>query len=345
MILSRDHLVPLLNALHRTGTTRIPVSHPSDAIGDLLTIELGEPEASTVEFGFDLAAHTDARQTVHRDHGQDAFDDLPDAQTFVRALTGSGLVPAANADELTDYVSGHGHRDLENGHAPLVLGIDTNLMAWELPRTLGIDHRTGEQDAAGRPPTNGYALATGVKEELDWHYNHYDTYSLERAFGPAFERLSNQPAGENREGFLGLYAYRNLRSTRNVDFIRTETGDESIIDGYVEFGAESRKDPLVLSNDCGFIEHALDRGLLAHHVAFAPVVPRRTTASWRTICNALYVLTVLFGVLVLPKVTLYGVWNGKTGTHWQHGQLVVDCRSPKIEPLLERQAAVIKAYE
>lgn len=169
--------------------------------------------------------------------------------------------------------------------------------------------------------------------------------SLVQAFGPEFDRLTNQPAGENREGFLGLYAYRNLRSSRNVDFVETGTGDEEIIDGYATYAADTRRDVLLLSNEYGFIENATDRGLLAHHTAFSPVLPRRTTASWRAIGDTLYILAVLFGVLVLPKVTLYGVWNGKDGTHWQHGQLIVNCRSPKIEPLIERQQAVIDAYE
>lgn len=50
MILSRQHLVPLLNALYRSGTTQLTVSHPSDTVGDLLDIRLGAPTESTVRF-------------------------------------------------------------------------------------------------------------------------------------------------------------------------------------------------------------------------------------------------------------------------------------------------------
>lgn len=74
MILSRDHLVPLLNALYRTGTTRLSISHPSEAIDELLSIELGDPEASTVEFTTDLDEYANAHETVYREHGQNAFD-------------------------------------------------------------------------------------------------------------------------------------------------------------------------------------------------------------------------------------------------------------------------------
>lgn len=202
---------------------------------------------------------------------------------------------------------------------------------------LDIDQRTGQTDVAGRRATNGYALATGVKEELNWYYKHFDIYSLETAFGSEFDRLTNQPAGANREGFLGLYTYRRLVATRNVDEIETETGDNHIIARYAEYAEESRKTPLLVSNDREFIENAKEAGLLAHHVSFTPVLPRTVTATWDEIADALYFLGVLFGVLTLPKVTLYGVWNGKSGHQWQDETVALEFRSPKLELLVARQ--------
>jgi hypothetical protein len=65
------------------------------------------------------------------------------------------------------------------------------------------------------------------------------------------------------------------------------------------------------------------------------------TASWWSIEKALYYLAVIFGVLRLPKVTLYGVWNGKTGKHWQNEQLDVIPRSPEIEYVLDRDLSIV----
>jgi len=56
-------------------------------------------------------------------------------------------------------------------------------------------------------------------------------------------------------------------------------------------------------------------------------------------------LTVLFGVLQLPKVTLYGVWNGKSGDDWQQQRLDVDCRSENVRAKLQRDRAVTTEYE
>jgi hypothetical protein len=51
----------------------------------------------------------------------------------------------------------------------------------------------------------------------------------------------------------------------------------------------------------------------------------------------------VFGVLRLPKVTLYGAWNGKTGDDWRQRQLEVDCRSAGVEQALRRDNAITEA--
>jgi len=56
-----------------------------------------------------------------------------------------------------------------------------------------------------------------------------------------------------------------------------------------------------------------------------------------------YYLAILFGVIRLPKVTIYGVWNEKDGRRWQHEQVDLDCRSPKIAPQLERDLTILDA--
>jgi len=169
-------------------------------------------------------------------------------------------------DEIEEFVQRHGYPDLEAGHRPVFVGIDTNLFPWRMQDALGVDPNKGDRDEAGRAPTNGFALATGVKEELDWHFKHYDTDSLTRALGEEFDRLSKQPAGDNRQGFLGLYEYRRLMADRRVDVVETGTGDDAIVEGYATYADEERNDLLLFSNDYGFVEDAREAGLLAQHV-------------------------------------------------------------------------------
>ncbi len=335
----------LLNALYETDKRRVTVEHPCQDVGELLRFDLDGPFDSPVRFSQSLAEYDATRQATEQRHGADAFDDLPDDSTYVRCLVASGVLELQNRDDVERFVRRHGYRDLEAGHPPLVAGLDANIMPWRMGDVLGIDHRDGPRDDAGRAPTNGYALATGVKEELDWHYKQYQTASLVAAFGEEFERLDNQPAGANREGFLGLYEYRRLMADRNVDRVDCETGDEAIVEGYRRFDAESRKDVMLFSNDFGFIDLAEEVGVLAHHVDFPRSLPRSATATWDELGDLLYYLAVRFGVLRLPGVTIYGVWNGKDGRHWQGEELVVEARSPKIEPLLERDKTIVEAFD
>ena len=343
MQIERRRLMVLLNALYDQGVGSIPVKHPCEDIGELVRIELEDDGQATVRFAQGSMTYQDNREAIPAKHGQPAYEDLPDAETYTRIAVASGHVQLANQDDFGEFIQRHGYADLEAGHDPVVLGLDANIIAWRLPEILGIDSETGATDDRDRRPTNGYALATGVKEELDWHYKQYNTHELTEAFGEEFTRLDNQPAGSNREGFLGLYEYRRLRTNRTVDVIECDTGDEAIVAAYQEFNQNSRKQAVLLSNDHGFVDRSIDAGVPAQHIDYPIDVPRKSTGTWTEAAELLYYLAILFGVILLPKVTVYGVWNGKDGRHWQHEQLDIDCRSPKIEPQLERDLTILNS--
>lgn len=341
MILTRHQLTLVLNALYEAGERSIPVAHPCDDVGELCRIELGDPWTSEVRFTQGPEDYQASRETVELAHGETPLSDLPDVNHYVAATIAGGLTEVANQDEIDAFVRRHGYPDLEAGHHPVFVGVDTNLLPWRIHDAIGVDPVKGQSDDGGRAPASGYALSTGVKAELDWHFKHYDTHSLTSAFGDAFDRTAGQPAGDNRQGFLGLYEYRELTAERRYDLVETDTGDDSIIAGYREYVDDQPNDLLLFSNDYGFVDDARDVGLLAHHVDIPSSLPRSTTASWWAIENALYYLAVIFGVLELPKVTLYGVWDGKGGKHWQHDQLDVVARSPVVEERLARDRSIV----
>ena len=338
--------MPLLNGLYDLDETRISVAHPSDDIGELLEIRLGDSPEATVKVTTDRYQYEDKRDAIERSYGESAYDDLPDPQSYVRTLIAGGLFDVANREEIDQFLQYYGYPDLEAGHDPVMAGLDTNLFGWRMPTVLGLDPEESRQRAQKtRPPVTGFVLSSGVKEELDWHYKHYDTRELTRAFGQEFERLDNQPAGKNRSGFLGLYEFRELMSRRQTDFAYSDTGDSDIIQGYNEYMNDHRKEVLLFSNDTGFVEQATDAGIKAQKVAFPPNIPTETTVAWETVCDLLYMLSVVFGVIVLPKVTLYGVWNAKDGSHWKAHELALDVRSPNLEPRLERDRKIVSYYE
>ncbi|NHN41839.1 hypothetical protein G9C85_09375 [Halorubellus sp. JP-L1] len=344
MKLTRDHLTVLLNTYYEDdGVRSITVRHPSDELGELLRIDLGGHDDTAVRFTTGPLSYEGALEDVARVHGEDAAADLPDEGHYARALAGAGLLDVENASDVAEIVDRHGYRDLAAGHHPLFVGLDTNLLPWYPESLLAIE--PWRTDDAERPPVNGFALASGVKSELDFYYRNPETSRLPQAFGPEYERVEGQPVSDNRQGILGLYEYRQLMAERRVEEVQSETGDEAIVAAYDEFRDRNRQELLLFSNDHGFVDRARDRGLQSSHVRFPIDTPRKTVASWNEIERALYLLTVIFGVLELPKVTLYGVWPEKDGQDWQRERLSVDCRSPNYSETLSRRKAIVTAYE
>lgn len=345
MLLARKHLMPLLNGLYDLGEKRLSVSHPSPEIGELLEINLDDTMEAAVSVTTDRYEYGDKRDKIEQQYSSTVHEDLPNPQSYVRTLIAGGLFDIANREDIEQFLRYHGFPDLEAGHDPIMAGLDTNLFGYRMPTVLGLSpsgyRRHGDKT---RPPVTGFVLSSGVKSELDWHYKHYDTRELTQAFGEEFDRLDNQPAGKNRQGFLGLYEFRKLMSHRQTDFAYSETGDADIINGYKEYMNDHRKEVLLFSNDSGFVDQAIERGLKAQKVAFPPNIPTETTVAWETVCDLLYMLAVVFGVIVLPKATLYGVWNGKDGSHWKSDMVALDIRSPKLEPRLERDHQIVTRY-
>lgn len=338
MQLTRAHLTVLLNALYDTGTTTISVAHPSETIGELFRIELGEPDASTVSIEKDAQAYAEAREEVNREHGTPVVDELPKPQSYVNAFLAGALLDPPNMTAIEEFLDRYGNPDLSAGHKPVVAGFDTNLLPWRMANVLAL--YPGQEAVV-----NGFALATGVRDELEWDYKRSNTRPLEEAFGSEFKRLWNQPAGANREGRLGENYYRQLRDHRYADELVTDTGDDAIIGGYDDFQRDGRKDVLLFSNDRDFVERARSHRVLAQRVEFPDDLAEPIRGSWAAIQDTLYILTVLFGALKLPKVTVYGVWQGKSGQEWHDEALKVECRSPKVESIIERDTTILSAGE
>lgn len=332
MQLSRDHLTVLLNALYDSGTESVAISHPSGDVGELLTVQLAE--SATVELT-SLEEYADARSSIRSEFGSSVAEEIPSTSSFANGLLAGGLLELPNQTEVDEFLDRYGTPDLTAGHRPVVAGFDTNLLPWRMADVL--DLRPGQD---GR--INGFALSTGVRDELDWDQKRSETRKVEAALGSEFEQLWNQPRGARREGRLGENYYRRLRDHRYAEEVVTDRGDEQIVSGYEQFQNESRKEVLLFSNDRDFIERARSHRVLAQRVELPDQLPNVVETSWESVGDTLYVLAVLFGVLRLPKVTLYGVWKGKEGQAWEAEALKVDCRSPPVESQLQRDLEILQ---
>jgi len=340
MRVARDHLAVLFNRLLDRGDERITVSHPSEEVGDLLTIELDDYDDSTVRFETRLEAYAEARDEVRRQYPDAVFDDLPSPDEYVKAALASGIVPIDNREQVEQLVDRYGNPDLMAGHPPVFAGFDTNLLPWRIDRVLGL--RDPEE---GVGYVNGFVLASGVRDELDWDYKVHDTDPFVEAFGDSYEEYWNQPQGAARIGRLGLLRYRNIRDIQQAAEIDCETGDDAIVEGYDEYESEHRGDILLFSNDRNFVERARSHTILAERIDFPEDLPRKTSATWRELEHLVYMLAIVFGVVELPAVTVHGVWRGKDELDWQRERVKLDCRSTTLGPKLEGDLSIVESFD
>jgi hypothetical protein len=340
MRVAREHLAVVFNRLLDRGDRRIAVGHPSDEIGDLLTIELDAYDDSTVRFGTRLEAYAAARDEVRRRYRETVFEDLPSPDEYLKAVLASGIVPIANRDEVETLVDRYGNPDLMAGHPPVFAGFDTNLLPWRIDRVLGL-----RDPDEGVGYVNGFVLASGVRDELDWDYKVHDTDPFVDAFGDSFEEYWNQPQGSARIGRLGLLHYRNIRDIQQAAEIDCATGDEAIVGGYDAYESDHRGDVVLFSNDRNFVERARSHTILSQWIEFPEDLPRKTTATWRELEHLVYVLAIVFGVVELPGVTVHGVWRGKDELDWQRERVKLDCRSPTLASKLEGDISIVESYD
>jgi len=121
MEVSRDHITHLLNALYTEGITTISVKHPCEEVGELLKIDISDPVATRVTFTQGAITYQDAREEIHPTYGEQAYDELPNKETYIRALVAGGLIDIENSDQVT---SSFGSR------AILILIQATSLLLW-----------------------------------------------------------------------------------------------------------------------------------------------------------------------------------------------------------------------
>lgn len=335
-----SNLTILLNALYERGDEEFAISHPSNQIGELLRVRLGSYDDSTVEFTTSAEEYATARNDVGREYAGQVYQDLPAADEFVKAVLASGVIDLENQDEIETFLDRYGDPDLMAGHPPVFAGFDTNLLPWRVDRLLGLRH---PDEGVGY--VNGFVLATGVRDELDWDYKCHDVDPFVEAFGDEFEAYWNQPLGSARIGRLGLLGYRTIRDIDQAHEIRSEEGDEAIIAAYDEYDQGHRSDIILFSNDRNFVEWARSHTMLGQRVDFPSELPEEASATWEDIELLVYTLAIVFGVISLPGVTVHGVWKGKDELDWQYERVKLDARSPKIGSRVEGDLTIVESYE
>lgn len=339
MRVKRDHLTLLLNQLYDRGDNRFTVSHPCDKIGDLITIDLDEPDESVVRFDLDREGYANASNEAELAYGHEIKTDLPSREDYSNAFVASGVVPLVNIGEVTNFLDRYGDPDLMAGHPPVFAGFDTNILPWRIDRILGL-----RKSDVGVGYVNGLVLATGVRDELDWDVKCHDVDPYTDVYGEVANAYWNQPIGSGRKSRIGLSTYREIRDIQQAAEVDSDIGDEAIIDAYENWQNDYRGQVMLFSNDRNFVELARSHTLLAQHIQLPTELPTKTIATWEEIEQLIYLLTTIFGILELPGVSLLGVWSGKKSIDWQQERLKLEPRSPVLEEELVGALTIVENH-
>lgn len=329
--ITRHQLPILFNALYSIGDRSLSVDHKSDDISTLYKIELERGEPARIRFSNGVDEYERERSQVERLHGEQAHSELPDGRSFVGAFTAS-VLEFENQDEISEQVDPYRNRRLEHGNAASLAVFDTNLIQYWPGHQLGVAPELENG-------LNGYAVVTGVRDELmnfEGNPKIQSTHDLEEAFGREYSELYNQPKQTPRQLHIGRQYFNRLRRKLYTEKIRSDTGDNNITAACENFHQTGGFDLLLFSNDAGFISAARAREIPAILVDLPDTFPRTMKVNWEDAATALYLHTVQFGTLELPKIDLYGVWPRKRPHDWETDTLAVRCRSPVAEKQFDR---------
>ncbi len=341
MIIERNQLTVLLNNLYDRDIIQINIDHPASEIDTLARINLDENGEAEIEFKLDRDGYIESRQNVEMNHGE-IVNEIPDIQDYINCFLASNILSIDNRKEVMNFLERHGGANLQEGHEPVWLGIDTNLIPWRIQHVLDLD--PSDRD---KPLINGYALAEGIRKELDWDekIDKSKQRALIDAFGDQYSEFLNQPKDWRRIGRYGLEMYREMKNHSYGTEIQGERRDEEIIESYLQFKDTGHRQAILLSNDDNFIERAKTAAIPAVRVDLPDELPSSKNTTWLRNCDALYLLSIMFGVIELPKTTLYGIWRGKKGENWSHEAIKVEPRSPKIEKSMRRDLEILDKYK
>jgi len=328
----RSDLNVVLNAIAK-AEDEITVSHPSDEIDDLYTFEVGAAYDSTLRFEKSADEYGEARSGIM---GTQAQSEIPEQGSYVRSFTTS-VLDFSNKSELDNFINRYTGRDPGEGHRPAYGILDANIIRWQLGDSLGI-----EPDEDG---LQGSLLVTGVRDELHRYGGNekiQNTTELEEELHPNYSRLFNQFKSQPREQRLGLEYYQHLDNQISSEEITSDTGDASILESCEGFKDSLGYDLLFFTNDRNARDMAREKNILGRLVEFPSSLPEETSVSWSDFGLLLYVHAMLFGIIRLPKVDLYGVWAGSEGS--TNGYFLVDCRSRNTEQRIRRDLAVLETW-
>lgn len=333
MILDKRLLGVLLNELYFAGKTELRVVFPLKNGVPLYDIKLGSKGVCNIRnINFDRYR----REYGDLNYDKKVVNEIPTHLDYRDIFRSSGVLKPANYDEIVNELKKM-ERDPLTTRRPLYVGFDTNLLYDRFLNLL--------------PAIKcGYCLCSGVKDELQpkWDVKIDKPWAnqLTQGLGKIFDDVFlNQAPLYARKARLAAVEYLKISNRQPFKEAEGGRGDLNIVKGYEKEKNTKGEtiDLVLLSADDGFVETAREHGIDAIHVQQETKLPASLETSWENVLDLIYVTAILFGVVKIDGVRVYGVGKGKKSEHWNTESLRVEIASEKISKELERDIKILGA--
>jgi len=353
LVLSRNELQILTNAIHRGDKRYIHVSYPFYET-ELFTLDIVKPELTNIvrPGAFDWTRMS--KKPIDRAVSADEF---PSFNDFRNCLLSSGFIGYKNEAEITKKLIElrEEARDPNKRPRPVFVAVDTNIL---YDRFLS-RHLPLKDDSSGRTVEATdfrYVLSEIVQMELDSKITHKYSRDEIQAMGRVLahpELLREFSNGSGRRTRIAKLAFNEmsyllteLRALRikGTPTKGKEMNDIEIAQSYKHWARSGDYDVFLLTADEDMINHARTSELMTLQLELPFTVPEHARIDPWGLSDLLYDLAVTFGLVSLDNEDLlvYGEWGGKSSSDYIGENVKIVFGSEEKHPEVSKQLEICR---
>jgi hypothetical protein len=353
IVMSRNELQVLINAIYRSESRYIHLSYPFYET-ELFTLDMDKPELTKIvrPDAFDWARTT--KKPLDRSV---SADELPSFNDLRNCLLSCGFLSYKNEPEIAKRLLElrEEARDPNKRPRPVFVAVDTNILydrflSRHLPLT---SQSTGE---TVRAYDFRYVVSEIVQMELDSRITH--KYSREEIQGLAavlghaelLREFSNGSGRRERIAKLAFnemtYLMSELRALRikGTQVRGKEENDIAIAQSYKQWARQGDYDVFMLTADEDMVNHARTSELMTMQLELPFAVPEHARIDPWNLSNMLYDLALTLGLVSIDdeKILIFGEWGGKGSLDYLHENVKVRFADDEICAVVSRQLVICR---
>jgi len=281
----------------------------------------------------------------------EVIGEIPTYTDYLNVFLASGINKPKDWPQIKERIVKFLDRDPLRGERSVFISFDTNALRRRYYTLISNLLITENARRRARPLRAGFAVSTGVRNELerfDAKYSDSDVSSMSRILGVQREILDeffNQLKLGARLSKLGYTEYLKILKQEYTEELEGKPGDIQIIETLESFSKRRNVDILVLSEDSDFIQRANTRKLTGIRLDRPTNPPQKTETNWEDIAQLLYTTATTYGAITLTAKTsakIYGIWKGKKAENWQTESLKITTDDTTLQEILEKNQKILE---